>query len=406
MKRRTTVIGKNLYLVEGAFRWGLYDLEKEIAIVIDRQSGELLNEIANIEVSGDQKRRFLQQYASAVWDESRALKITKRLFEAEIIPAPEKIPMDLLWLEITDDCNEKCIHCYVGSERTLERKRFMPLGLAKKIIRQGRKTEFRKLQFTGGEPLLHPHFFEMVAFAREINYPEIEVYTNLTIVTESELKRLKTLDVMIATSLLGPSATIHDVCTRTPGSFSRWYNNMKRLRSLGVPYRIGVVRMRQNEETMSEIEKFLRKEGFLAVNEPFKPDDIRLTANMTNNADLSPLGTFSNDNNPWLTVNPTFFHRARHYNPCWRGELAVATDGNVYPCVFSRKLVIGNLGNETLSNVLKRLREKYWVITLDRVEKCRDCELRYACMDCRALSFNTSGDLYGPPTRCNYNPYH
>lgn len=399
-EKKTVVIGDHLYLVEGAVRWGLYDLKMQALTVIDRRSGEFLAQLAEMSMSKEEKLAFIQSHAQAIWNRIQELGIKDRLFRPDTSIGPSGIPLDLLWLEVTDACNEKCVHCYAESGPM--RRTYIPVELARRVIQQGCDEGFLKIQFVGGEPFAHRHLWEMVEYACHLGYPEVEIYTNLTLVRPSDLRRIKKLGIKLATSLLGHNAEIHDACTQTPGSFRLWHRNIKQVQALGIPYRIGVVRMRQNEQTMDEIEMFLRKEGLLAQDEPFNPDDVR-PSGRGRSRDVLP--TKPLDYGLYLTVNPFFFHLAQRYNPCWRGELAVAPTGAVYPCIFSRQLAVGNLNQESLSMILERLRQRFWNITLDQVERCRDCEFRYACMDCRALSFNMRRGLYGGPVRCNYDPY-
>lgn len=400
-QKQVTPIGDYLYIVEGAVRWGLYDLQSEILTVLDHGSGTLLNRLTRMEIEVQEKISFLREYATEIWRQAQRLGITERLFKRDTSIEQDKILSDLLWLEITDVCNQKCLHCYAESGPM--QKTLMTLEFAKEVILQGRKEGFHKIQFTGGEPFLHLNLWEMLEFAHSLSYPEIEVYTNLTLVTESDLQRMCRLNIKIATSLLGQNAEVHDTCTQTPGSFDRWYRGIKRSQALGLTYRIGVVRMKQNEEVMAEIEKFLRVEQLLNPDELFNPDDVRPTGRGNY---VEVLSTKPLDYELYITVNPVFFYQSQRYNPCWRGEIVVTTDGNVYPCVFSRKLLVGNLHSESLTTVLSLLKETYWKITLDQVNKCRDCELRYACMDCRALSLNAGKGLYGKPIRCNYDAYN
>lgn len=399
--KETTALGNHLYLVEGSVRWGLYDLQTETVTLLDEESGTFLNELAKLSLEPDQKRAFLSENAPLIWQKADELGICTRLFEPDSSVGPSGIPLDLLWLEVTDICNERCVHCYAesGPERTTS----MSVELAREIISQAHEQGFRKLQFVGGEPFAHRSLRQMVEYAHGLGFPEIEIFTNLTIPKEHDLAHLKTLGIKIATSLLGPNPEVHDACTRTPRSFERWYRNIKLVQELGIPYRIGVVRMRQNQDLMSAIEQFLRAEDLLKPGEPFEPDDLRPTGRGDG---TTVFPTTLLDHGLFLTITPNFFHQSRHYNPCWRGEIAVATDGAVYPCVFSRSFSVGNLNNQTLSDLLDQLKQSYWSITLDQVDQCRGCELRNACMDCRALSLNSGRGLYGGPVRCSYDPYH
>ena len=51
--------------------------------------------------------------------------------------------------------------------------------------------------------------------------------------------------------------------------------------------------------------------------------------------------------------------------------------------------------------------QKCWHTTKDHVEKCKDCEYRYACNDCRPLAQGSdSGKRWlASSVDCLYNPY-
>jgi radical SAM protein with 4Fe4S-binding SPASM domain len=48
--------------------------------------------------------------------------------------------------------------------------------------------------------------------------------------------------------------------------------------------------------------------------------------------------------------------------------------------------------------------KKYWSITKDQINVCKDCEFRYICTDCRAYTTNIDND-YSKPLKCSYDPY-
>jgi hypothetical protein len=45
-----------------------------------------------------------------------------------------------------------------------------------------------------------------------------------------------------------------------------------------------------------------------------------------------------------------------------------------------------------------------WHIKKDMIKKCRDCEFRYACTDCRAY-LEDPQDILSKPLKCGYDPY-
>lgn len=399
--KRVTALGQLLYLVEGAVRWAIYDLRRENIISIDKRSGEFLYKMENFEgIEYAEKKHIISSLSPNLWNKIQAFNIADRLFKPNSVQCSLwDSKFDLLWLEVTDACNQQCVHCYVESKSL--REKFMSLEVGKKALSQGKMAGFRFATFIGGEPFLHPYLWEMVKYAYDLDYERIEIFTNLTLVTEGDFKQFQEFNVRIATTLLGPDAKVHDSCTKKLGSFQRWYHNVKRIKTLGIPCRISAIRMKQNEKTINDIQFFLYKEGLLGSNGFLVFDDIRLVGR--GNSGLLPDTPLKRKSR--LRINPNFFHRARKYNTCWYGKIAVTTNGIVLPCIFARKLIIGNLNDEDLPMVLQRLKKAYWKFNLDRVEKCRDCEFRYACKDCRILSLSTNNGLCGAPWWCDYQPY-
>jgi radical SAM protein with 4Fe4S-binding SPASM domain len=46
--------------------------------------------------------------------------------------------------------------------------------------------------------------------------------------------------------------------------------------------------------------------------------------------------------------------------------------------------------------------QRFWRISKDHMEICRQCEFRYVCTDCRA--YLESDVSRGKPARCSYDP--
>jgi len=94
----------------------------------------------------------------------------------------------------------------------------------------------------------------------------------------------------------------------------------------------------------------------------------------------------------------------KYYNSCWGKKLAVTKDMKVRPCIYS-EIAFGDLEQEDIDDILKGA-EEYWCITKDKVEKCKDCERRYNCFDCREIARRAKGDLYAANPYCDYDPYN
>lgn len=91
------------------------------------------------------------------------------------------------------------------------------------------------------------------------------------------------------------------------------------------------------------------------------------------------------------------------YNPCWGGKIAVTKKGEIKPCIYS-SIIIGNLFNNRMEEIFPTIL-KYWSITKNKIEKCRDCEFRFVCFDCREIAFRETKNLFGSNPYCRYDPY-
>jgi len=65
----------------------------------------------------------------------------------------------------------------------------------------------------------------------------------------------------------------------------------------------------------------------------------------------------------------------------------------------------GNIRDTKLLDVVNDPEfQKVWHIKKDEITKCKDCEFRHICTDCRAYIENPN-DIYSAPLKCGYNPY-
>ncbi len=93
----------------------------------------------------------------------------------------------------------------------------------------------------------------------------------------------------------------------------------------------------------------------------------------------------------------------KRMNTCWGQKIAITADNIVRPCIYS-EISIGNLLEVDIGTVIDKMKEEYWSLTKDKVEKCNNCEFRYVCFDCREIARKVNGNLYSTNPYCNYEP--
>lgn len=106
----------------------------------------------------------------------------------------------------------------------------------------------------------------------------------------------------------------------------------------------------------------------------------------------------------YFMINPHLFTESLHHNSCLNRKISIDTDGNIKNCP-SMAQSFGNIKDTTLQEALDHPDfKKYWNVTKDQVQVCKDCEFRYICTDCRAYLENPQ-DMYSKPLKCGYDPY-
>lgn len=83
------------------------------------------------------------------------------------------------------------------------------------------------------------------------------------------------------------------------------------------------------------------------------------------------------------------------YNDCLLGKVTIRCDGSFVPCLGMQNKVVGNIRNENLSSLMKKIYDQYWSLSIDDREngKCNECAFRYNCTSCMKME-----DHY-----CTYN---
>lgn len=105
-----------------------------------------------------------------------------------------------------------------------------------------------------------------------------------------------------------------------------------------------------------------------------------------------------------FAVNVKLFTESQHHNSCLNRKISIDKDGNIKNCP-SMVQSFGNIKDTTLEEALNHPDfKKYWNITKDQIEVCKDCEFRHICTDCRAY-IEEPNNQYSKPLKCGYNPY-
>ena len=430
------MLNPECYLVKGAKRGAVYNLHTGQIFSIDPELTVFLD-------ACEHRKPFEEalKLVSSLPDEVKNVlnKLLKwrlgRFYETEkVAPIIEKlkppmtkrqrrefnIPPQLghLFIELTGKCNLNCIFCDGKSNyviRMLGCKRW-PAGKATKrglelkdwikIVGDAQKLGCRSLQFVGGEPLLlWDILFELIPLAKHIGYEHIRLDTNGVLLDDRKIRFLADQGVILLLQILSFKQEVHDKITRVGGSFEKLIHNLQKLRVNDAKYAFVLPIIRQNWDHWGEtVEWFQSYDPEWIHHEILQPcrtenrDNVtdRLTHKLYYTTEVEKL---QEKIEPWL-----FFQRCEGH-PCWEGKLAVTCDGDVLPCPKAREEIIGDIHEKGLREIFRdEDMLRYWDMTKDNVEVCKDCEYRYACFDCRPFEKSASGKLKGKSPYCTYDP--
>jgi radical SAM protein with 4Fe4S-binding SPASM domain len=308
--------------------------------------------------------------------------------------------LSLVWLEITQRCNQQCLHCYEGDNHHSSTETISLLEW-ERIIDYLKNVE--RIVVIGGEPCLHKDIKAILLHLAK-NRINTTLFTNGTAFTGELLDIIAENSIKVKTSLYGHRADIHDRITKVSGSFDTLISAIKTLVSRGVQVDIAVVAMKENQDYLEDIRKLIVDLGV----KYHKHDIIRAVFGGTQNAhapDKPEVLKQAQFSEPSFYCSKERFDRNVSHNSCWYGKIAITETGDVLPCVFERNIKYGNVLRDTLGEVLNSaaLREN-WFRCFDSIEVCKNCEFRFACKDCRPLGISRSGDINGKNPRCLYDP--
>ncbi len=304
-------------------------------------------------------------------------------------------------LEISDRCNEVCVHCY----QVQGQKGEMSTEQVKALMDELADMGILLLTISGGEATLRHDFIELLEHARKRSFA-VRLYTNgLTMTRELalEMKRLALQSIEI--SLYSHRAQAHDFVTGVPGSFERTVAGIRHLKALGVSVHVKSPVMRVNQDELHAYVDFVRE---LGASHGFDPGV--LTAR--EGGDRAPISlSRSEETHARLLRDPTLGGIARDMTRdvrpleerslddtlCGAGATVhVEANGELRAC-SSLEVPLGHASEgvaraRETNAVMQSLRELRW----KHVHGCRDCDLSAYCGRCHAMALVDAGDALAP----------
>ncbi|MBN1996267.1 radical SAM protein [candidate division KSB1 bacterium] len=159
-------------------------------------------------------------------------------------------------IELTERCNNRCIHCYINRPQN-DRKAAAAEMSTKKvldIIDEAAALGCLRIRLTGGEPLLRDDFEDIYVHTRRHGI-KVVLFTNATLLTPKRAQLLAQIPPLepVEVSMYGRHRQSYEEVTLTEGSYQAAEKGLRLLEENGIPY---VVRTSLLPPNKSEWEEF------------------------------------------------------------------------------------------------------------------------------------------------------
>jgi len=395
-------------LINGANRAAIYDLKTGKVHSINNGASQLLSACADHpleelwDTTNPESSYYMDFLKKLSTKELGTFSDTKPALPSELTIPPIPTKLDFIWLELTSACNSKCLHCYAECGPSCPPTQ-VPHDRWLSLIVEAKEAGATAIQLIGGEPLLYPAWRELIIKAHQLGYEYIEIFTNGTLIDDSCIEFFKKYHVNIATTIYADNAETHDKITRQPNSFNKTMTAIKKIMDANIPIRIASIIMKANEHEVENILNLYNNWGMNDVH----PDIIRPTGR-GDDQDMLPTHYHKPPITPPFYIDEDSFVHAHHDHSCLAGKIAITATGDAFPCIFARNQLCGNILDQSLTEILSgHPLATCWHTTKDHILKCKDCEYRYACSDCRPLAqgIDPEKNWLSCPKNCFYNPY-
>ena len=307
-----------------------------------------------------------------------------------------------LHLDITDACNEKCVHCYVTKE-----SRFLDYNIIEKVLNEFRDANGLTVYITGGECMLHPRFRDICRLCAHLNLNFV-ILSNLVLCDESVIDFFKTISPQfINVSLYSMNAEEHDKITQVRGSWEKTKKAILDCEKAGVHIRISTPLLKENKCALKKLECFAKEHNMhLIPIAEIVPQCDHGMKNMAHICTKQELVAAFRENRELLDEGRGSCSCELNGKVCDIGRYRVYLNarGYYYPCDSMNGYELANAGRETLIEVWKGERLNYLrgLRNCDFI-KCRSCPDRSYCKVCLAHNFNATGKVMEvDPFKCEF----
>jgi radical SAM protein with 4Fe4S-binding SPASM domain len=292
--------------------------------------------------------------------------------------APEP-SLRYLELQITDACNLKCRHCYIGKSGRNE----LTLDQVGKVLREFEDMQGLRVLITGGEPLVHSKFREINEMLPDFLIRKV-LFTNGILLKKEVLKALKVDEIQVSLDGLEPA---HDAI-RGSGTFKSSLDAMKHALDAGFDVSVSTMVHKYNRADFDDMEQLFKKMGV----KDWTVDVPCLIGRLKENEEFS---VSPEESGKYLGYGyGTGLHSSTQGYGCGLHLMAVMADGSIAKCSFYQDQPVGMID--------RGIRNAWAKIQPIRLKDLAcDCEYLEICRGgCRYRAELIEGKSGKDPYRC------
>lgn len=308
----------------------------------------------------------------------------------------------LQW-HITQECDLHCRHCY-------DRNRYKPLSLEQEIGVLDDLADFcashnvhGQVTFTGGNPLLHPHFNQLYREAANRGFT-LAILGNPT--SREKLEQLNGIQPLAFYQVSLEGLEEHNDYMRGQGHYLRVLDFLEILRELEIYAMVMLTLTRDNMDQVLGLADILRDKA-----DRFTFNRLSLVGEGANllTVDVKNYPAFLSDYIEAADKNPAMGIKDNLLNIVYREQerplfggctgfgcgaafnfIALLADGTVHAC---RKLPspLGNIMDHSLAEIFHNEAAGRY---RQGAAECRDCPIRPVCGGCLAVSHGQGLDIF------------
>ncbi len=349
-------------------------------------------------------------------------------------------PFIVIW-ETTQACDLACVHCRACAQ-PLRDVLELNTQEAKRLIDEVAELQAPVFVLTGGDPLKRPDVFELVQYATGCGVRISLTPSATPLLTQEVIAKLKQCGLArLAISLDGPTAAIHDVFRRVPGSYDWTLLAVRWARAAGLPVQINTTVTRHNLQHLDSMIALLEQldivlwsvfflvptgrgsaidlisaEEFEEVFEKLYQTsqrvqfDIKSTEAQHYRRFLLQRRTELKRKGNGQPLPPMLgmttadgIGRARGIND-GKGFVFVSHTGEVFPSGFL-PVSAGNVRKQSLAELYRHSPLFTSLRATENLKgKCGVCEFREVCGGSRARAYALTGDIFAEEPCCVWQP--